>query len=458
MRLISGSCGHELFWICVFLSALGTLKVILALLCWAMSLPLLLIQPAAQGFTDAALLTFMAILLLSMVRLRRQSLLILLALMTIGWLILPQLPSVDQLRQAGSFVLIFACLLPTLTLVRATALTMPSVLDTQTRLGQLPPQNSASGLQLASHVLGGVMNIGAFALIASSLPQTAGFERRRVAAEAALRGMNGAVVWSPFFISFAVAGIYLPPGFAFGAIGLGVITAVLFFFISSALAAPAGARFAVLDALRPLQPILPRLLIAIIAVIIMSAVTGLTALFAVVTTMPLLCLVQMCRRPQTARPIVKQFWSLQKSSGDELVIISASMLIASLAADTSSLAALLDGLFGQRPEVWLMIWVLPVLVWLASMLGVHPVISAAPLLAYFAPSLSVFDAVFVMQAHMIGWAAGTMTSFSSLSVVLVAELFKLPTATLSAGRNLCASGGLAVLGGGLWAGVYILVS
>ena len=184
-------------------------------------------------------------------------------------------------------------------------------------------------------------------------------------------------VWSPFFISFAVAGIYLPPGFAFGAIGLGVITAVLFFFISSALAAPAGARFAVLDALRPLQPILPRLLIAIIAVIIMSAVTGLTALFAVVTTMPLLCLVQMCRRPQTARPIVKQFWSLQKSSGDELVIISASMLIASLAADTSSLAALLDGLFGQRPEVWLMIWVLPALVWLASMLGVHPVISAA---------------------------------------------------------------------------------
>ena len=438
------------------MSALGSLKVILALLCWAISLPLLLFRPAAEGLTDTAILIFLAILFLSMVRLRRQSLLILLALMLIGWLILPELPSVDQLRQAGSFVLIFACLLPTLTLVRATALTMPSVLETQIRLGQLPPQNSASGLQLASHVLGGVMNIGAFALIASSLPQTAGHDRRRVAAEAALRGMNGAVVWSPFFVSFAVAGIYLPPGFAFGAIGLGVITAILFFCVSSAFVAPAGARFAVIDALRPLQPILPRLLIAIIAVIVMSAVTGLTALFAVVTTMPLLCLLQMCRRPQTAGLIVKKFWSLQKSSGDELVIISASMLIASLAADTSSLSALMDVLFGQRPAVWVMIWVLPVLVWAASLLGVHPVISAAPLLAYFAPSLSVFDAIFVMQGHMIGWAAGTMTSFASLSVVLVAELFKLPTATLSAGRNLFVSGGLAVLGGGLWAGVYSL--
>ena len=436
------------------MSSLGSLKVILAVICWAFSLPLLLTGTTALLFSDVVLCLFVMILVLSMVRLRRQSVVILCALVLIGYLVLPQMPSAGQLREAGAFVLIFACLLPTLTLVRATALTMPSVLETQTRLGQLSPQTSAAGLQLASHVLGGVMNIGAFALIASSLPQGADPERRRVAAEAALRGMNGAVVWSPFFVSFAVGGIYLPPGFAFWAIILGVVTAVVFFVVTSALAAPAGARFALIDALRPLQPILPRLVIAIIAVILLSAVTGLTALFAVVATMPLLCLLQMCRRPKTTGQILTTFWSLQKNSGDELVIISASMLIASLAADTSSLSVLMDGLFGQVPEVWVMIWGLPVLVWMVSMLGVHPVISAAPLLVYFAPSLSVFDAVFVMQAHMIGWAAGTMTSFSSLSVVLVAELFKVPTATLSAGRNIYASGGLAVCGGGLWAGVY----
>ena len=107
------------------------------------------------------------------------------------------------------------------------------------------------------------------------------------------------------------------------------------FLYISALAAPAGARFAVLDAMQPLQPIMPRLLIAIIsAVILMSAVTGLTALLAVVTTMPHVMCGADVRRPQTARQIVKTFWSLQKGSGDELVIISASMVIASLAADT----------------------------------------------------------------------------------------------------------------------------
>ena len=440
----------------VSLSVLGSAKVILALICWALSLPLILSDTPSEALTHIALHIFIGILFLSALRLRFRSVIILLALLLIGWLILPALPSIEQIHKAGAFALIFACLLPTLTLVRATALTMPSVMETQRRLGQLPAKTSASGLQLASHVLGGVMNIGTFALIAASLPQTAGPERRRVAAEAALRGMNGAVLWSPFFISFAVADIYLPAGIAFGAIILGLVTAGLFFLVTSALAAPAGARFAVLEAMQPLRPIIPRLLIAVSAVILLAAVTGFTALLAVVTTMPILCVIQMCRRPQTARKIAETFWSLQKGSGDELVIISTSMVIASLAANTTSLSVMLDGLFGQEPAIWMMIWGLPVLVWLASVFGVHPVISSAPMLAYFAPSLNAFDAIFIMQAHMIGWAAGTMTSFSSLSVVLVSELFRLPIPILSAGRNLWASGGLAFVGGCIWAVIWHL--
>ena len=90
----------------------------------------------------------------------------------------------------------------------------------------LPAKTSASGLQLASHVLGGVMNIGAFALIAASMPQKLGLNG--AGCESARRGMNGAVLWSPFFISFAVANIYLPSGISFGAIMLGLVTAVLF--------------------------------------------------------------------------------------------------------------------------------------------------------------------------------------------------------------------------------------
>ena len=74
------------------------------------------------------------------------------------------------------------------------------------------------------------MNIGAFALVSAALPSDAGEQRRQVAAEAALRGMNAAVLWSPFFISFAVAGIYLPVGFAPGAILLGIFLSFSIFY------------------------------------------------------------------------------------------------------------------------------------------------------------------------------------------------------------------------------------
>jgi len=436
---------------------LAWLKVGLAMLCWALSLPLLLWGDAPGFLLEVGLVLFLSVLFLALFRLRLQSAVIISVLLVIGAAILPDWPDWEHIRHTGSFVLIFACLMPTLTLVRATAMTMPSVRQTQNRLEALSPEHSASGLQLASHVLGAVMNIGAFAFVAATLPASADTHRRRVAAEAALRGMNAAVLWSPFFIAFAVAGVYLPSGFALGAIGLGVLHGLLFFIASSALAAPKGARFALLQSLSPLGPVASRLILAIGCVVIMSMLTGLTALFAIVTTMPLLCLFQMVRRPDTIRQIITHFLNMQKASGDELVIISVSMFIASLAGNTPAMAALLSSVFGSHPDVWVMIFCLPVIVWAGSIFGVHPVISSAPLLAFFAPGLSVYDAVFLAQAHMAGLATGTMTSFSSLSVVTVAEQFRLKTSNLCFGHNLLASGGLAVGAGGLNAVLYILL-
>jgi hypothetical protein len=59
---------------------------------------------------------------------------------------------------------------------------------------------------------------------------------------------------------------------------------------------------------------------------------------------------------------------------------------------------------------------------------------------------------------MIGWSTGTMSSIASMSVITVADQFQLRPAQLAFGRNLIASGGLAVGGGGLWALVYLILT
>ena len=331
--------------------------------------------PVILGISDAlwleaiALILFACLVVLTVSLMRAGSYLIIAVLVVIGIAILPSIPDMAALREAGQFVLVFGCLMPVLTLIRATATSMPSVWQTQKRLAELPANASASGLQLTAHILGGVLNIGTFALISASMPKDADDERRRIAAEAVLRGMNSAVIWSPFFVSFAVGTAYLPAGIETGAILAGIVTAALFFMVSVTAMAYAGGSVALIAALRPLTPIASRLAVIFICVIVIGYIFNLTALLAVIVTMPVLCAVQIARRPDTARQIASQFSALQRAGGDEFVIISISMVIAALATGSPALNAILISLFGEQPELWLKIWMLPVIVWICSLGG-----------------------------------------------------------------------------------------
>ena len=128
-----------------------------------------------------------------------------------------------------------------------------------------------------------------------------------------------------------------------------------------------------------------------------------------------------------------------------------------IAQNSNVLPEITKFIFDGTLEIWQIIWILPALVWFCSIFGVHPVISSAPLLALFSPHLTAFESMFVMQAHMIGWSTGTMSSISSMSVITVAEQFKLRPAQLAFGPNIIASGGLAIFGGGFWAFIYYLL-
>ena len=132
------------------------------------------------------------------------------------------------------------------------------------------------------------------------------------------------------------------------------------------------------------------------------------------------------------------------------------MIIAGLAGQSDILAGLFSAVFGEDIAASWVIFALPVIVWLASLAGVHPVISSTPILALCAPSLTLFESVLMMQAHMIGWCAGTMNSFSSLSVLTVAEQFKIEEMKLAYSRNIYVSGGLAVAGGGILAAIQLI--
>ena len=190
----------------------------------------------------------------------------------------------------------------------------------------------------------------------------------------------------------------------------------------------------------------------------MSLITGFNALNAVCVTMPLLFIIALVSRPAITKQVFKNFSHLQKKSGDEILIISVSMIIATQISEAGQLQMVLSYFYGTEPTIRSILISLPILVWLAAVFGIHPIISAAPLLAYFSTNLTIFDAAFVAQAHMIGWSAGTMVSFSSLSTILVSQQFKLNNTTLSFGTNFPVAALLATVGGLLLILLYELLS
>ena len=433
-------------------------KVWLSTLCWVFCFPTLIFSESLTQLEFFGLILFLIYLFFASLKLRKNSLIILSILAVIGIVLIGDWPSWQELHGSSEFVLIFACLFPTLTVMRSMAMTMPPMLETQKRLAALDGKNAESGIQLTSHLIGGVINIGTFSIISAALPESADIKKRRNAAISAMRGMNSSILWSPFFISFAVASIYLPNGFATGAISLGALIAALFFASSHLVFRSKNGNNSLLQSIQPLKPIIFWLILIGSSVIVMSFITGFNALKAVCITMPLLFLIAIVGRPQITKHVFKNFVYLQKNSGDEILIISVSMIIATQITEAGQLQMAMSYFYGTEPTLHSMLISLPILVWLAATLGIHPIISAAPLLAYFSTNLTVFDAAFVAQAHMIGWSAGTMVSFSSLSTILVSQQFRLNNTTLSFGTNFPVAGLLAAGGSVFLILLYELLS
>ena len=82
-------------------------------------------------------------------------------------------------------------------------------------------------------------------------------------------------------------------------------------------------------------------------------------------------------------------------------------------------------------------------------MGIHPVITSTALLATFSAGGADVHPALLVQAHLIGWGAGTMSSVASLSVLTSASLFRVPTARLVFGDNMLSGFLYALIGGGL---------
>ena len=413
-------------------------KIRLFLLCiaWSTAIINVIFGQSALVLANAGVLSLSFFFVLTFSHLKKESITIIIILFVVAFFLLDQFPSFEDFLSAGRFTLVFAALLPTMTLVRSASLKVKSVKNSQDLLRNLPTSISTSGFQIASHFFGSVINTGTFSILSAALPENSDKNYRKTIAEACLRGMNTSATWSPFFVAFAVGQAFIDTTNSWIAMACGILVGILFNFVSLPVFANGSTLNKIKYSLACLSPVFPLLTLIMLSVLSVSVFFDFTALSAVVLVMPIMIVIYLLFNLKNFYEIYSNTKSWLLNSSDDITVICIAMLVGYLISRSNSIndyILLLESAFFPS---WSLLALTPLIITVFSFMGIHPVITSTIALSLLTTVQTDIHPALLMQAHLVGWAAGTMSSVASLSVLTCSNLFQVESRKLAFGPNL----------------------
>ena len=410
-----------------------------------------------MALANAGALSLLFFFVLTLNRLKKESLTIITILIVLAFLLLEQFPSFEDYLSAGRFTLVFAALLPTMSLVRSTSLKLNSVKNSQDLLRNLPTSISTSGFQIVSHFFGSVINTGTFSILSSALPENSDKNYRKTIAEACLRGMNTSATWSPFFVAFAVGQAFIDTRNSWIAMACGILVGILFNFVSLPIFAYGSTLDKIKYSLACLSPVFPLMTLIMISVLSVSLFFDFTALSAVVLVMPVLIVIYLLFNLKHFFEIYSNTKSWLLNASDDITVICIAMLVGYLISHSNSINHFIFFLDSTFFPSWSLLALTPLIITVFSFIGIHPVITSTIALSLLKSAQTDIHPALLMQAHLVGWAAGTMSSVASLSVLTCSNLFQVEPRKLAFGPNLLTAVIFSLLSGLLLSFVNSLI-
>ena len=422
-------------WVCAFLSIINNQNIIV----------------------DFGVICFGLFIFLNLFFLTFQSYFIIIILIILSIFLFNSLPSLSELFEAGRFVLIFAGLIPTMNLVKSAALHVNSIKETQKLLSLLSSKNSSSGFQITGHLSGSIMNTGVFPMLAASMPSDSNLNYRKKVAEASIRGMASSVVWSPFFVAFAVGQVYINNFNSWMGLAVGLFIGSLFSIVSVFLLNRSLNYNLFKASLNCLRPIFIYLFVIMSIIVVFALIFNLTALSAVILIMPILIVLYFLRTPIELKFIFTNTISSMRKNIDDIVIISLAMMIGFLITNAENNNLSFEIFNIQNIPDFLIFIIIPLTMCFFSIICIHPVISSTILLTIFSSNIFDINHALLMQAHLIGWCTGTLSSVASLTVITCSNLFNVPSLKIAFGENLFVVILFSIFGGGILGILNIII-
>lgn len=339
----------------------------------------------------------------------------------------------DAILRGMAKASIFPAFLATIVLLRATADQRPEITVARRLFAALDKSEQSGGIVLGSHLVGSVLQVGVFAIMAPILGRDATEDERQRVFFLAMRGMAMVPLWSPFVVGMAIATEYIPSVALWQIMILGLSLVSVGMVLSVTIFDRSGGPGTIWRALKTLAPIVPPVAIAALLVIIMTTTTSYSTLQSLVIVMPIPCLVAVALAPggDVAAALRGTARGLSRI-GSEISILTFAMTLGITFQTCLPDLGLLDRLEALALSPTVIIFLVIMAMNILGLLGVHSIVSGTILLVLFTGVPTGVADLILLQALLVGWGLCTAVSVGSLSIATGAAMFNLaPTSAIS---------------------------
>ena len=319
---------------------------------------------------------------------------------------------------------IFGAFLPAILFLRATAEADPRIRQVREDLGGLAPEAAKSWTQYGSHLLGAVLNVGAFAILAPVVARGNDEPARLELARSAARGVGGAVMWSPFFVSLGFVSQLVPAATLWQAMAVGSGLAIMGFALSHALFMPSLGPAAWRASLARLAPILAPMSLVIGAVVAATLLLHWSGLQAVAIVVPALCIAYIALLgPSQGAAILRRTVASSTRISDELLIVVGATVLGAAIAALPAVQALGREVTPAMASGPVLLGGLVLVLLALGQLGLHPMIGASLVIPVVAGGDFGLCAVVLVSAGVFAWALNASVSIWTLPVAVASSAF-----------------------------------
>ena len=332
---------------------------------------------------------------------------------------------------------IFPAFLATIVLLRAAADQRPEIANARALFGALPPRERDSGIVIGTHIMGSVLQVGVFAVLAPILGKDAPAAQRRDVFTVAMRGMMTVPFWSPFIVGMAVASQYLPLVPLWQIMGLGLTLTVIAISVSILLFDRNRGLDTLQRSLRSLAPVSTPVFCAALLVVGATGTTGLSTLQALILVFPIPCILAVLttKTGDLGMALRQTGHGIGRIGPETSILVSSTALGAVFEAALPHMG-LLDWINAISLPAWAVILIVIMTMNVAGLFGIHAIVTGTFLLVIFTSVPTGLTDLVLMQALLVGWGLCSGISIGSLTVATGAAMFGIPPADLITRANI----------------------